>query len=155
MKAGFVIEGAKELERNLATLEKRIQKKVVRQAVRAGQKPLLARAKANAAQRVGGSMGSLLAKHIVIKAPRRQRKGLYALHVTLRPGIPEFVHVTRAGRQHYIPADIEYGHGADQAAAARPYLRPAADATKAESLRILAQQLRVGILREAIKGRYA
>lgn len=154
MKAGFVIEGAKELERNLATLEKRIQKRVVRQAVRAAQKPLLARAKSNAASRVGGTMGALLAKNIVIRAPRRQRKGTYALHVTLRPGVPEFVHTTRAGRPHNIPSDIEYGHGADKESAARPFLRPAADATKDESLRMLTQQLRVGILREAIQARY-
>jgi len=155
MKAGFVIEGAKELERNLATLEKRIQKKVVRQAVRAGQKPLLARAKANAVNRVGGTMGALIAKNLVIKAPRRQQKGMYSLHVQLRSGVSEFVHPTKSGRRHFIPADIEYGHGSDKEGAARPYARPATDATREESIRALTRALRTGLLREAIKGRSA
>jgi len=156
MKTGFYIEGARELERNLLTLEKRLQKKVIRQAVRAGQKPLLNRAKANAkAISRAGKIGPLLAKNIVIKAPKKQKPGIYALHVQMRAGVPEFRHTTKEGKEHYIPAAIEYGHGADKESAARPFLRPAADATKGETIRILTKQLRVGILREAIRGRYA
>lgn len=156
MKAGFVIVGAKELEANLKTLGRKVQKRVVRQAVRAAQKPLLARAKANARSiSRAGRMGPLMAKNIVIKAPKKQRPGTYALHVQMRAGVDAFVHRTKGGKQYFIPALIEHGHGPTAAQAARPFLRPAADATRGEAKRILSKELRIGILREAIKGRYA
>ena len=175
MKAGFYIEGAWELKSNLNTLGTRVAKKVIRKAVRAGLKSLLTKAKANARSRVGGSMGSLLAKNIVIKAPKKQKPGIYALHVQMRAGVPEFVHYQKGAHSRlwrvrrgkrvpgpgkevgrtFIPAAIEYGHGSDKESAARPFLRPAADTTRAETIRILTKQLRVGILREAIRGRYA
>jgi len=100
-------------------------------------------------------MGPLLAKHIVIKAPKKQKAGTYALHVQMRSGIPAFTHTAKNGKEYYIPAVIELGHGPSGEQAARPFMRPAADATKAAAKRILSEQLRIGILREAIKGRYS
>lgn len=155
MRAGFVIQGAKELERNLATLGPRVQKRVVRTAVRAAQGPLLKRAKANAVSNVGGAMGALVSKNIVRRAARRQRPGTYAIHVQLRSDVPEFRHTSRSGRETFIPSAIEYGHGMVKEQAARPFMRPAADSTKDEAKRILTRELRTGILREAIRGRYA
>ena len=156
MKAGFVILGAKETEAQLRTLGRRVQQKVVKQAVRAAQKPLLERARANARSiSRAGRMGPLLAKHIVIKTPKRQKPGIYALHVQMRAGIPAFTDVAENGREYYIPAAIEYGHGPSGEQVARPFMRPAADATRDAAKRILSQELRIGILREAIRGRYA
>lgn len=166
MSTGFTITGARELQAKLDTLARNVQKRVVRKAVRAARKPVLARAKANALARVGGSMGALLAKAIVIAAPKKQQPGTYALHVQLLSqgrdqrrknaiGVAGFVHESqRTGRRTYIPAAIEYGHGASKEQAARPFMRPAADSTERESLRILGRELASGLLREAIKGRH-
>lgn len=169
MRIGFVIEGGEQLERNLATLPDRVQKRVVAPAVRAAQRPMLARAQANARslpraeQRLfvagkGGQedirMAELIARNIVIAAPKRQHRGSYSLHVQMRRDVPEFRHKSKAGVETYIPAAIEFGHGSDPAGAARPFMRPAADHTIAETRRILATEMGNGILREAIKGRY-
>jgi len=153
--AGFMIDGAKEVERNLATLPTRVQKRVVRHAVRQAQGPLLKQAKINAVARVGGRMGALLAANIVRRAARRQKRGRYSIHVQIRSDVPEFTHPAKTGKETFIPAAIEYGHGMDKESAARPFLRPAADATKNETKRILARELRAGILREVIRARYA
>ena len=154
MQNGFVIEGAAELEAKLQTLALKLQKRVVKGAVRAGQKPMQMRARSNAralprSTRRDGAMARLLAKHIVIKTPRKQRRGSYSLHVQMRSGVAAFT----SGKS-YIPAAIEYGHGSSPKAAARPFMRPAATATQRETMRIVSREMANGILREAIKGRY-
>ena len=170
MKEGFYIEGAEQLIANLDTLGQRCAKTVIRQAVRKGRSVMLRQAVANARALprsekrlfVAGKKGQedirmseLIARNIVLSVPRRQVPGSYSMHVQMRRNVPEFVHVSKAGTQTYIPAAIEYGHGSSPQDAARPYLRPAADMTLAETKRVLAEQLRVGILREAIKYRYS
>lgn len=161
MRVSFQLEGATQLEANLKTLGRRVQKKVVRQAVRAGQKILLARAKANARalghgqSHPGRDMSELLARNTVIAAPRKQNPGSYSLHVQMRKGVAEFVHKSEAGRETYIPAAIEYGHMAGSTyVVARPFLRPVADASTRERIDALSRKLAAGILREAIQGRY-
>lgn len=177
MKMTIVIEGAKELEANLATLPQRIERKVIRQAVRDGQRPMLAAAKSNAAalgkgiEHHGRDMSALLAKNIVIKAPRKQKKGSYALHVQMRAGVDEFVYYrqgshtkvtyTKSERKigktvgrTYIPAAIELGHfSGDTYVPPVPFMRPAAEATQGETIRRFTDTLRTGLLREAIVGR--
>lgn len=162
MRVEFQISGAAELERNLATLPARVEKTVIRQAVRAAQRPVLARAKANAAALPdssvpGPDMSALIAANLVLRVNRYTKRGSYQMDVRLRgdnEGAPaEFVHTSEKNRRSYVPAAIEFGHGADPASAARPYLRPAVDGTIEESKRILARELELGILREAIKGR--
>ena len=170
MRTGFYIEGGEQLAENLGTLGNRIAKTVVRQAVRAAQGPMLRQAIANARGLphsekqlfVAGKRGEedirmaeLIARNIVIAAPRRQKPGTYALHVQLRRDVPEFLHHSpRTGKDSYIPAAIEFGHGADPQRAARPFMRPAATGTMQEVLRVLSEELGNGILREAITFRY-
>ena len=155
MKMSLTIAGAQELERNLATLGQRVHKKVVRKAVREGQRPLLAATKANARSLVGGEMGATIAKHLQIRAPKRQRRrGSYSLLVQLRPGIDAFVHISQSGKRSYIPAAIEYGHMSGESYVPPiPFAREAAEATRNESMRRFTEEMRIGTLREAIKGR--
>ena len=159
MRIDFRIDGATELDRNLATLPDRVQMKVVRSAVRIAQKPALDKAKRNAMSRVGGTMGGLIAENLILRASHKQPKDTYSMLVRMRrqnEGAPDafWPPKTKAGVQHYIPSAIEFGHGADKASAARPFIRPAVDATIEETKRILAKEMGAGILREAIKGRY-
>lgn len=162
MKITFQIDGAKELMDNLSTLGLRVQRKVVRQAVRAAQKPMqaagrsAARALGSEVDSDGVDMSELLAQHIVIAVPRKQQAGSYSLHVQMRAGVSEFVHVSKAGRRTYIPAAIEYGHMSGTTyVPAIPFLRQAAEATVNERIRVLTEELRKGILREAIQARSA
>jgi hypothetical protein len=160
MKISFQIEGAKELMANLSTLGLHIQKNVVRQAIRAAQKPMQTNSRASARglgsehDEDGVDMSELLARNIVIAAPKRQQPGSYSLHVQMRRNVPEFVHKSKAGLETYIPAAIEYGHMAgDTYVPAIPFLRHAAEATVNERIRVLTNEMRKGILREAIKAR--
>ena len=156
MQAGFVIEGAKELERNLATLGATMHRKIAKQAVNAALNPLLRKARANAKSRVGGEMGALLADHIIKAKPKKgQKAGQYTLHVQMESDAPEFVHESqRTGKKTYIPAAIEYGHGMDKDQAARPFMRPAADATREDTIRLLARELRTRLMKYGLRQRY-
>lgn len=150
------LEGGKDLERKLAALEKKVAKKVVRKAVRAAQKPVLTAIKANARSMVGGHMGGLIASNVVLRAQKKQRRGSYAMNVRLKgesEGAPaELIHVTKEGKRHFIPAAIEFGHGPGKEQVAIPFGRSAADSTRAETLRILAAELKKGIEQVAKTG---
>ena len=171
MQSGFTITGAKELQAKLDTLGRKVEKRVLKKAVRAGQNVLLKRARANAralpqSARFGGAIKAVIAKNIVIKTPRKQQRGTYSLHVQMRPGMDAVLaaytkgsHTTLKDRKehatrHYLPALIEYGHGSNPRQAARPFMRPAAASTRTETVRVLQLELQRGIFREAIKGRY-
>jgi len=193
MKTSVTIDGWKELEDNLKTLGSRVERGVIRKAVRSAQGIMLraVQSRARALHRDTGrlyvagkkgeqdiSMAELIARNLEIRSPRRQIRGTYALHVMMRPGVADFYHVAQGAHSKvdyahknrhgqtvtkrggvvgltYIPSAIEYGHGASKETAARPFMRPASDTTQNERLRRVADELRVGILREAIKGRYA
>jgi hypothetical protein len=189
MKVGFYLDGAEELRRNLDTLDSRLAKNVIRDAVRDAQKIMLKAAIANAralpkSEKVLFARGKedirmseLIARNIVIAAPRRQIPGSYSLHVQMRRNVPEFIHTAKGAHTRiefnvttargfypqkigatvgvtYIPAAIEYGHGIDPKSAARPFMRPAAERSKGMVIQKLVMELRVGLLREAIQGRY-
>ena len=121
----ITLVGAKELERKLSTLEKKTAKKIIRKAVRAGTKIIHNAVKENALSMVGGKMGSLLKKNVIVRAWKKQRRGGYGVGVSLRKDVPEFVSISAAGKKSYIPAAIEYGH---DNAAALPFMRKAYDA---------------------------
>lgn len=143
-----LVEGAKELERMLAQIGGKVAKKIVRQAVRRGQKPILARSKNNAQTLIGGAMGSKIAKLLKIKVPKRQKRGQYLLSVKLTED-PLFVHTSKDGKRHYIPAAIEFGHGPKKEQIAIPFLRKAADSEGSNAQNIVIKQLGEGIERQA------
>jgi len=161
-----VLEGAEDLDRKLKALETKVGKYVVRKAVRAGQKVLLAAAKVYARSVVGGTMGALLARNIVLRAPRRQRRETYSLQVRLKGASegapPEFIHVTKRTAvskrgttyrvRHFVPAAIEYGHGSNKGACAMPFMRGPAKATKDTVLGTMTNNLAKGIEAVAITG---
>ena len=134
------LKGDKLLEKKLAGLDRKVARKAVRKGVRAGLKPVLNAAKSNAVSMVGGNMGGLLKRNLVIKAPKRQRvKGSYLLRVTLREGVEEFEHVSEAGKMSYIPSAIEYGHDAAQPI---PFMRKASDSELRKAPAIFSEVVR-------------
>jgi hypothetical protein len=148
--------GGKELEAKLLSLERKVSKKIVRAGVRKAQKHLL-----NATKTYlmvisrGGGMAQKIAKALQVRAPRRQRRGSYSLNVQIRND-PDFVYYPRgsssslttrktSGHRSFIPAAIEYGHGRNKEQAARPFMRPASDATVGSRIKILNRELQIGI----------
>jgi len=153
MADGFAIniQGAELLEKKLLALERKVAKKIVRKAVRAGAKPLLKATKAAAQSMVGGAMGQMLSKNIVTRAFKKQKKGQYGVGVSTKSesaGAPvEFVAVSQSGDRQYIPAAIEFGH-VDRGGGwvpAIPFMRSSFDATKRASEKIVAQTLKTEI----------
>lgn len=153
------IENARQIQDALNKFEKKVAKKIVRQAVRAAWKPLLDRAKTNARSVVGGKMGSLIASKMQLRAFRRQRRGQYGMMVRIRPGVDEFVHASKSGNRAYIPSAIEYGHafpyrggkGATKDVAAMPFMRPALDVTLPKAPKIFESYLNKTINEENAK----
>lgn len=144
------ITGAKELERALGELPKKIARTVVRKAVRKGAKIMAAEAKSNARRNVGGSMGKLIARRIGVSAATRQRPGSYTMYMDVKAD-EEFVHVSKDGNRSWIPNAIEYGHIARGGGFVppNPYLRPAFDSKKGEAISIMTREIRDGVVREA------
>ena len=148
--------GGKEMEAKLASLERNVGKKVVRVAVRDAQKALPTYIKMGLMGiSKGGGMAQKIAAAITVRAPRRQKKGSYTINVQFKdvPGLAYYpkgssTSLTRGkttGERAYIPAAIEYGHGMTKEASARPFMRPAADATIGLRMKILSKGLADGI----------
>jgi hypothetical protein len=157
----MVLEGGKELDRKLFKLEKKTSKKIVRRGVREGLKPTHKAAKINARSTVGGEMGALIARNIVLRAGK-QRPGSFIMKVRTKSekeGAPkEFVHVTAEGHRYYVPYAIEYGHAfpgrggegrsgykAPKDVAPAPFFRPAADANLKKAVPIFQRVVVEGI----------
>lgn len=135
--------GDKKLEKQLRKLPNRVEKKVVRQALRAGAKPILAAAKANVATMTAPQTGRL-AKGLQLRAIRRSR-GRMGYRVATKPR--EFYGIEPDDKWFY-PAVVEYGH---PKAAARPFLRSAFDSHERSSFAIVKREIGVGVEREAKK----
>jgi hypothetical protein len=159
------LQGAKQIEARLLGLERKVAKKIVRQAVRAGAKPIHTAAKANAANMVGGDMGKRIAKAMAIRAWKRQKRGQYGVGVQLKED-EAFVGYSMGsassmksrkliqGGRYYVPSAIEYGHafpgrggrrGAPKDVPAIPYFRSAMDSQKGAAERKVRQILLEGI----------
>jgi HK97 gp10 family phage protein len=155
----MILEGFDGLDKKLLGLERKVAKKIVRTATRAGAKVVLKQVKSNAKTMVGGNMGALLAKFAKVIVFKHQRKGSYGVQIGMKPNVPQFDYYPvgssssltsrkTTGKKSYIPAAIEYGH--DEARPI-PYIRSAFQATKASQIKVLGQQLKEGIEKEAKK----
>ena len=155
-KMDISLIGGRELEAKLKELETKVSKKIVRAAVRKAQKSLIPTIKTYLAGiSRGGGMSEKIAKALQVRAPRRQARGSYSLNVQIRND-PELTYYPKGsssslatrkttGHRSYIPAAIEYGHGQNKEQAARPFMRPAADATVNSRIRIMTKELAAGI----------
>lgn len=168
MKISFQISGIDRLDRKFASLPRKVGGTIVRTAVRNAQKIALSACQAAARAlphsekklfAVGQDdirMAELMARNMVIAAPRRQVRGSYSLHVQFKRGIAQLFHYARGARtlvnfryrnprhpeepEHlrigrtigvtFIPTAIEYGHGAGKEKAARPFMRKGAAASQ-------------------------
>jgi HK97 gp10 family phage protein len=75
--AFYVVEGAAELERRLSDLDKKVARRVIRQALRAGANTVLPVARAETPVRTGK-----LRKNVKVRTLKRNKPGTYAISVT-------------------------------------------------------------------------
>jgi HK97 gp10 family phage protein len=148
--------GGKELESKLAAIEKKVSKKIVRQGVRKAQKALIPSIKMYLAGiSKGGGMAEKISKALQVRATRKQKRGSYSINVQLKND-PAFIHYPKGassslstkkttGNRSYVPAAIEYGHGQNKEQSARPFMRPAADATVGRRITILVKEINAGL----------
>lgn len=139
MAGSIVVTGIKEIDRALKELEPKIQRKVLRQAMRSGMKLVLQ----DALMRVPVLTG-LLKKNIKLRAMKRKRNR-QGLQVQVRSD-EGLVKVSKAGTRYFIPAAVEFGHGT---VPPHPFMRPAYDLRGPEARDTTMHELLEGALREA------
>lgn len=150
--AQVTLEGFKKTEAKFLSLEKKVAKGIVRKAVRAGAKPINEGIKDNAKSIVGGEMGALIAKNIITRVAKKQKKGQYKMNVLIKKDVPEFISVAASGKESYIPAAIEYGHAigsslfrSSKTVPAIPFARMAAASKKKEAIKEMANKFKTGL----------
>lgn len=159
MSAGTIkLTGARELDLALRNLDRKIARKLVRQALRAGAKIIRDEAQQNAPV-----LSGQLKKSIKVRAAKSRRRGVIRLQVQTADG-------DYAGDEFYA-SFIEYGFmkqetrrledgslislkrgsGTPTYFPPRPFMRPAFESKKHEAARLVETTLRESIEREAAK----
>jgi hypothetical protein len=105
------VTGANEIEKLLRQLERKEAANAVRKGTRETQKEtILVDAQNNVNSLVGGSMGSAIAKNLVVRAMTKLLKFNYGHKVIIKE-TDAFVYESKnTGTRYYIPFAIEYGH---------------------------------------------
>lgn len=112
MNFGMTITGAKEIDKKLHKLATKDVSTSARKSTRESQKAVMLPAvKSNAEGMVGGSMGTLIAKNLTVRAMTKMQRGSYGAKVVIKP-TDAFVYFSADGTRSYIPNAIEYGHAA-------------------------------------------
>ena len=138
------IEGAKELEKKLRELGAKAEKKVYRQALRAGAKVVQAAAKAKIPVDTG-----TLRQNIKVRGGKRSR-GVISVNCVVGDGWYQ--------GETFYGAFLEFGHFLGKRGLADrtwvppvPFMRPAWDEQKDNALRIVTDKIWSGIRAEAVK----
>jgi HK97 gp10 family phage protein len=135
----IVVTGIKEIDRKLKELVPKIQRKVLRQAMRSGMKHVFQEALLRVRVLTG-----LLKKNIKLRAMKRKR-GRVGLLVQVKsdPGLSK---TSKDGKRYFYPASVEWGHGS---VPPHPFMRPAYDLKGPEARDTTLNELLAGTLREA------
>jgi len=136
--------GDVELQRKLQRLPIVLQRKVVRESLRRGGKPVLEEAKRLVPADTGALKASIKLR-ATERGGRKKRRGEFGVYV--QTGTREELGIS-ADAKYYYPAAVELG---TDKMPARSYLRAAVDNKRAESIAIIAQEVGQRIEREAAK----
>lgn len=104
MKVQVVVTGIKKIDRGLKSLDIKIQKKIVRQGIRAGLKVM----RAEVIRQVPVDTG-LTKKSVKLKAWSKRRKGIIRMNVLISGGEPGLIKTSKQGNRTFYPAAVEYG----------------------------------------------
>ncbi len=138
-----VITGIQDIDRKLKTLEPRLQKKVLRQSMRAGMKIIQSEMMAQAPVDTG-----LMRSKVEVRALKS--KGRHKIAIEARIGADEkFVVITKSGKRYFYPAAVEYG---TRDLIANPFGRRAYEAKADVARAKTVFDIKVGVEREVSKG---
>ena len=144
LKVSIDLKGAKELARKLDNLPKRVEKKVLRQALRSGMRPIHMAAQAYAPIDTGK-----LKRSIKLRAIKRNRKGFVGVKITTGSGFfrgEEFYGAFQEFGWRQGPRRL--GNQRRQVPGKHFFLR-AANNKKDQAAGIVTQEIASGIIREA------
>lgn len=159
----FKMEGFGELEKALSALPERVERNVLRKALRAGGRKIIKRARQNIKDKTG-----TLSKSLGIKVKRTRKGSMVGIEVGARSGKKQkydgfYAHMVEFGtRPHAIGRgdNVESGgkltRGKQKGRQhpgmkARPFLRPAVDSTQSDVLNTIKEKMKDGIDSEAKK----
>lgn len=103
-RKSLVITGLKAIDRRLKTLEPRVQKKVVRQAMRAGLKWLKAAVEDEAPKDTG-----TMASKVKVRAVKSRKRGSIELEVRIEADDQTKKTSAKTGKTAFYPAVVQYG----------------------------------------------
>jgi HK97 gp10 family phage protein len=144
MPTAVVITGIKDIDRRLKTLLPRLQKKVLRQAMRAGLKVLAAEVKEQAPVDTG-----MMQSKVKVRAVKKAKRDEIELEV--RIAADEHTKTTsKTGKTTFYPAVIQYGR---EGVPPDPFMTRAFNARGEDARQVTIQTIRSGTEREiAAKG---
>lgn len=160
--AGVTIEGAEELRKLLGSLPIKLEKKVLRQALRKSGKTVVAEAKRNAPVKSG-----LLKRKITLRALKMRRRYMVGVKVTGTQDAPH-AHLNEEGTQdrYTQPQYVKVAHHRYKGRkfkkitggkrftgrmTAKPFMAPALESKTPEVLAILSKEIKAGVERERAK----
>lgn len=148
LKASVAIENQHVVDRLLTDLGRTIERKIVRSAIRNGMKPMLAATKKAAPVDSG-----LMKKSLVIRSLKQKRGRPIAVQIGFK-NVAQIVERSTYGRgfgprdpnkkkkRYFYPTVVEYG---TRTRTAKPFMRPAFESTKQQSLDTINKEVRSGI----------
>jgi hypothetical protein len=119
----------------MRSLVPRLQKKVIRQAMRRGLKVLKAETEAQAPVDTGETR-----RNVKVRAVKSRKRGSISLEVRIK-AVDALKKTTREGKEVFYPAVVEYKHD--------PFMKRSFDAKGNLARDVTIQELRIGIDREA------
>jgi HK97 gp10 family phage protein len=141
MPKAVVITGIRDIDRRLRTLLPRLQKKVLRQAMRKGLKVVQAEVKAEVPVETG-----LTRSAVQVRAVKSKRRGSIALEVRISGKVPGLVKTYGGDKRAFYPAVVEYGR---KGVAPNPFMRRAFTAKGEAARQVTIEDIRMGVEREA------
>jgi len=121
VRVSALVTGDRALDRSLAALARVVERKVTRQALRAGAKVVRAAARSNAPVDTG-----LMRSTVAVRAGKARRRGEVLVNVEL---VRRAQLLSASGDAFYYPAAVEFGRKAAVASAGRSRPGRAAAAT--------------------------
>ncbi len=153
LKASVVVEDLHAIERLLNDIGKAASTKVVRKALKEGSKSML-----NTTRNMAPVDSGLMKKSLTVLA-LKSKPGRVGFRIgfknvqqiversTFGRGIgPRRQHANKKQKRHFYPAVVEYG---TKTKPAKPFMRPAFQRNKEGAMKIINEELRIGITEAA------
>ena len=144
------LTGMDELRRRIGRLERKLQRRVYTKAVREGGKVVQREVKERAPRRTGA-----MARAVSVRASSKAARNLFGVKVSVRSGV--FSSARTAKRKGkgatYKPDEVvryyRFLELGTKHHPAQPFLAPALERRGAEVMRVVGEELRAGVEREA------